>query len=76
MHYQYLFCASCGLRRFGHGFRCSVCGTLLRRPHAARAVSATSMTTSLPLSHEPVVRTWQDRPAAASPAPERVPVAA
>ena len=31
MNYQYLFCASCGVRRTGHSFRCTVCDTLLRR---------------------------------------------
>jgi hypothetical protein len=39
MSYQYLFCASCGTRRTGHGYQCSVCGGLLRheveRKHAA-----------------------------------------
>ena len=30
MSYQYLFCASCGTRRTGHGYQCSVCGGLLR----------------------------------------------
>jgi hypothetical protein len=32
MSYQYLFCATCGVRRVGHSFRCSVCDSLLRRP--------------------------------------------
>ena len=31
MNYQYLFCASCGVRRTGHSFRCTVCDSLLRR---------------------------------------------
>ena len=39
MSYQYLFCATCGTRRAGHGYQCSVCGSLLRhdveRKHAA-----------------------------------------
>jgi hypothetical protein len=32
MNYQYLFCATCGQRRTGHAYRCSVCNNLLRRP--------------------------------------------
>ena len=39
MSYQYLFCATCGQRRTGHGFRCSVCGNLLRRPEQPRSVT-------------------------------------
>ena len=31
MAYQYLFCATCGQRRIGHGYRCSVCDSLLKR---------------------------------------------
>ncbi|MBV9545568.1 MAG: hypothetical protein JOY61_14450 [Chloroflexi bacterium] len=31
MTYQYLFCPTCGLRRMGHGYRCTVCSSLLRR---------------------------------------------
>jgi hypothetical protein len=31
MPYQYLFCATCGQRRTGHDYRCSVCNSLLRR---------------------------------------------
>ena len=31
MTYQYLFCATCGVRRTGHSFRCTVCDSLLRR---------------------------------------------
>jgi len=34
MSYQYLFCATCGQRRIGRGYRCSVCDSLLRRPEA------------------------------------------
>jgi hypothetical protein len=32
MAYQYLFCATCGQRRIGHSYRCSVCDSLLKRP--------------------------------------------
>ena len=31
MTYQYLFCPTCGLRRMGHAYRCSVCSSLLHR---------------------------------------------
>ena len=70
MRYQYLFCATCGLRRMGHGLRCTVCNSLLRRPHAARPVQA-----SLPVSFEALRRAWQDLPEA-DMAPVREPVAA
>jgi hypothetical protein len=36
MAYQYLFCATCGQRRTGHSFTCSVCGNALRRPQPTR----------------------------------------
>jgi hypothetical protein len=39
MSYQYLFCATCGQRRTGHDYRCSVCGNLLRRPEQPRSVT-------------------------------------
>jgi hypothetical protein len=39
MSYQYLFCSSCGQRRTGHSFRCSVCGNLLRRAETAKSVT-------------------------------------
>jgi hypothetical protein len=39
MSYQYLFCATCSQRRTGHGFRCSVCNSLLRRPEPRRTTS-------------------------------------
>jgi hypothetical protein len=32
MSYQYLFCATCGQKRSGHSYTCSVCGSALRRP--------------------------------------------
>ena len=57
MSYQYLFCATCGLRRMGHGMRCTVCNSLLRRPHTARPVRP-----GLPVSFESLRRTWQDLP--------------
>jgi hypothetical protein len=70
MKYQYLFCPTCGLRRFGHGFRCTVCQSLLRRPRATRPVSP-----SLPFSSEPLLRSWQARPAEVA-SPTRAAVAA
>ena len=70
MSYQYLFCASCGVRRTGHGFRCTVCNSLLRRPHAARPVHV-----SEPLSLEALRRAWQELPEA-DKAPVREPIAA
>jgi hypothetical protein len=39
MSYQYLFCATCGQRRTGHSFRCSVCDTALRRLEPRRPSS-------------------------------------
>jgi translation elongation factor EF-4 len=45
MTYQYLFCPTCGMRRMGHGYRCSVCSGLLHREvvatRAARPVLRT-----------------------------------
>jgi hypothetical protein len=70
MSYQYLFCATCGLRRMGHGLRCSVCNSLLRRPNAAQPIHV-----SQPLSLEALRRAWQDLPEA-DRAPAREPVAA
>ena len=70
MSYQYLFCATCGLRRMGHGLRCTVCNSPLRRPNAARPVHV-----SLPVSFEALRRAWQDLPEA-DRAPAREPVAA
>jgi hypothetical protein len=67
MSYQYLFCATCGMRRMGHALRCTVCNSLLRRPAAARA--------ALPMSFEALRRAWQDLPEA-DRAPAREPIAA
>lgn len=39
MSYQYLFCSTCGQRRTGHSFRCSVCGNLLRRAETPKSVT-------------------------------------
>jgi hypothetical protein len=36
MSYEYLFCATCGQRRTGHSFRCSVCGSALRHREPRR----------------------------------------
>jgi hypothetical protein len=60
MSYQYLFCATCGMRRTGHGYQCSVCGGLLRhevqRKHAPTPYGLqTSVRGQLPVtSAEPV----------------------
>jgi hypothetical protein len=67
MSYQYLFCAGCGTRRTGHGYQCSVCGSLLRRPtpHQTQA--------------NPVLRStiqWQAPVPERAPTPERQPIAA
>jgi hypothetical protein len=43
MSYQYLFCATCGQRRTGHAFRCSVCDGLLRRPEPQRSVTVVQL---------------------------------
>ena len=59
MSYQYLFCATCGLRRTGHSLRCTVCNSLLRRPHSAPPVHARQ-----PLSLEALRRAWQELPEA------------
>ena len=62
MTYQYLFCASCGVRRTGHAFRCTVCDSLLRRvEHRPRPSLVT---------FQPIVR------AQPQPTPEYQPVAA
>ena len=70
MSYQYLFCANCGVRRTGHGFRCTVCNRLLRRPHSAPPVHP-----SQPMTLEALRRAWQELPEA-DRAPMREPVAA
>jgi hypothetical protein len=70
MTYQYLFCASCGVRRTGHNFRCTVCDSLLRRvEHRPRPNM---------LTLQPLVRAEQPTPARGNPrpAPEYQPVAA
>ena len=70
MSYQYLFCATCGMRRMGHALRCTVCNSLLRRPSAAQPVHANQ-----PLTLEALRRAWQELPEA-DRAPAREPVAA
>jgi tRNA(Ile2) C34 agmatinyltransferase TiaS len=67
MNFQYLFCASCGTRRTGHGYQCSVCGNLLRHetPRVTHAPSALRTTVQ-----------WQAPVPARTPEPERQPVAA
>lgn len=66
--YQYLYCASCGTRRAGHGYQCSVCGGLLRHDMPRRQQSPASLATTVQ---------WQST-AASQPAKkhERQPVAA
>jgi hypothetical protein len=69
MSYQYLFCASCGTRRTGHGYQCSVCGNLLRRE--------TPRTTHTPSVLRTTVQWQAPAPALArTPEPERQPLAA
>ena len=64
MSYQYLFCATCGQRRTGHGYRCTVCDSLLRHE--------TPRLSSVTVHHfETVVRA---RPT--EPRENRVPIAA
>jgi hypothetical protein len=62
MNYQYLFCATCGVRRTGHGFRCTVCDSLLRRVEHRPRTDVFTL--------QPIVR------ADAQPAPEYQPIAA
>jgi hypothetical protein len=52
MAYEYLFCATCGQRRTGHAFRCSVCGSALRRPEPRRQ--------SAVLKLQPLVRATEE----------------
>jgi hypothetical protein len=69
MHnYQYLYCASCATRRAGHGYQCSVCGSLLRRPDARPHRTAAAMPTTTVLWQAPVERAQRTE--------ERQPVAA
>jgi hypothetical protein len=61
MSYQYLFCATCGTRRTGHGYQCSVCGGLLRheveRKHTPTAFTLqTTVRGQKPVSAEKPVR--------------------
>ena len=35
---QYTFCPTCGTRRIGHSYRCSVCNGLLPRPRVPSRV--------------------------------------
>jgi hypothetical protein len=69
MHnYQYLYCASCGVRRAGHAYQCSVCGRLLRRPdtrshHTAAAAQPTRVLWQAPV--EQPQRTEERQPVAA-----------
>jgi hypothetical protein len=62
MNYQYLFCASCGVRRTGHSFRCTVCDSLLRRVDHRPSPTLVTL--------QPIVR------AEPQPKPEYQPVAA
>jgi hypothetical protein len=73
LQFQLLFCPTCGLRRTGHAYQCSVCGGPLRR--AARRPTAVA---SL-LGYAPLATGWQDRAAAwpsLTEASPRQPVAA
>lgn len=60
MNYEYLFCPTCGVRRFGHRYRCTVCDSLLRRTDAHRQPAVAHL--------RPLVRVEQP-----APAPARVP---
>ena len=62
MNYQYLFCATCGVRRTGHSFRCTVCDSLLRRVEHRPRPNVFTL--------QPIVR------AGTQPTPEYEPVAA
>ena len=68
MHnYQYLYCASCGVRRAGHGYQCSVCGSLLRRADTRPHHGAAAL--------QPTVVVWQAPVEQPLPKEERKPVA-
>jgi hypothetical protein len=62
MSYQYLFCATCGQRRTGHSFTCSVCGGTMRHAQPQQPTSV--------LRLQPIVR------APEAPAEVRQPIAA
>jgi hypothetical protein len=68
MNYQYLYCASCGTRRAGHGYQCSVCGSLLRHDTPRTTHSRQPLRTTVTW-HAPI----EQRTA---PEPERQPIAA
>lgn len=71
MNYQYLFCATCGVRRMGHGYRCTVCDSLLRRVEHRAPQSVFDL--------RPIVRAdFPSTPAhrQTTPEPARQPVAA
>ena len=69
MHnYHYLYCASCGVRRAGHGYQCSVCGSPLRRPDARPRHTVAAMPPTTVLWQAPVEqpqRTQERQPVAA-----------
>jgi len=69
MQYDYLFCATCGVRRMGHGHLCTVCGGLLRRPASRHQTADVASLPSL-------VRVAPTPAPASRPAPTRQPVAA
>jgi hypothetical protein len=60
MAYQYTYCPTCGTRRVGHGYRCSVCDQQLPRKPAANRIQPSVIHTLV---------TWQTEP-------ERKPIAA
>lgn len=68
MSYQYLYCASCATRRTGHGYQCSVCGSLLRRD--------TPRTIHKPQELRTTVQWRVPAEQRTTPQPERQPVAA
>jgi hypothetical protein len=68
MSYQYLFCASCGTRRTGHGYQCSVCGNLLRHARPGTTKPTSVMRTS--------TVQWQAPALERAAKPERQPIAA
>jgi hypothetical protein len=68
MSYQYTFCPTCGLRRTGHGYQCSVCGGLLRHDPVRRPAASADLRTLL--------RQQPKSAPAPAPAPAREPVAA
>jgi tRNA(Ile2) C34 agmatinyltransferase TiaS len=61
MSYQYTYCPTCGTRRVGHGFRCTVCDRALPRKPLSDRVQPSVIHTLV---------TWRQ------PEPERKPVAA